>query len=126
MSDATPDTTPDTTSGSAPDATSTTRPDPMTWDEAGIERDGRAAWEELGFGPFEAALAHGDGFAPGFVSHYKAALDKTVKAWEQVGLATGEGLRWHQAGFSAREAQRRRAEGVDLETARRRRVGTYA
>jgi hypothetical protein len=122
MSDTDPEATPD----AASDATTIIRPDPMTWDEAGIERDGRAQWEELGFGPFEAALAHGDGFAPGFVSHYKAALDKTVEAWTQVGLATVEGLLWHQAGFSAREAQRCRAEGVDLETARRRRVGTYA
>ncbi len=120
------DTTSDTTSETTSDPTASAGPDPMTWDEAGIDRESRAAWEELGFGPFEAALAHGDGFAPGFVSHYRASLDKTVEAWEQVGLATAEGLLWHQAGFSAREAERCRADGVDLETARRRRVGAYA
>lgn len=108
--------------------TNTTTPttaETLSFEQLGIDSSTKADWEALGFGPFEAALARGDGFAPGFAGHYKALLVETARAWREAGLDSEEGLRWHQAGFSAPEAAQLKAQGVDVETARAKRVGVY-
>lgn len=94
-----------------------------SWESFGFEPEGAAGWVALGFGPFEAALAHGDGYTPMFAEHYVGPLRKIAASWLNAGLGTPDGLRWHFAGFTAREATRWRALAVDLETARRRRSG---
>jgi hypothetical protein len=78
-------------------------------------------WKRLGFDPFEAALAQGDGFTPAF--HYRRQLGTMADRWRRVGLNSVDGLRWHQAGFGVKEATRWRSLGVDVEAARGRRAG---
>ena len=75
-------------------------------------------WKSLDFGPFEAALAHGDGFTPLNAVHYRRQLLKTAESWRRIGLDSIEGLGWHRAGFGTKEAIRWRSRGVDIETAR--------
>jgi hypothetical protein len=78
----------------------------------------------LGFGPFGAALAHGDGFTPSFATHgYSHQLRKTADRWTRVGLDSAEGLRWHRAGFGIKEATRWRSRATDVESARNQRAG---
>ena len=81
-------------------------------------------WKKLGFDPFEAALAQGDGFPPAVAAHYRRQLRATADRWRRVGLDSADGLRWHRAGFGAKRAARWRQLGVDLEAARGRRNGS--
>ena len=76
------------------------------WDEFSISPADAPGWRTLGFSPFEAALAHGDGYTPMFATHYSRQLQRTAASWTRVGLGTPEGLRWHLAAFSAKEAIR--------------------
>jgi hypothetical protein len=39
-------------------------PDPENWEAFGVNSADVPQWQALGFGPFEAALTHGDGFTP--------------------------------------------------------------
>jgi hypothetical protein len=80
-------------------------------------------WKSLGFDPFEAALAQGDGFPPAVASHSRRQLLATAHRWRQVGLGSADGLRWHRAGFGVKEATRWRSLGVDVEAASARRAG---
>lgn len=88
------------------------------WEEFDIDPGGAEAWKAIGFGPFEAALAYGDGFAPGFAATYHHQLHQVADSWVRRGLDTAEGLRWHRAGFTADEADRYRGSGVELAVAR--------
>ena len=65
-------------------------------------------WKAISFGPFEAAMAHGDGFTPSSAVHYRHQLHKIARSWGHVGFSTTEGLRWHRAG---RFPPRRRCGG---------------
>lgn len=100
-------------------------PDPGdgVWDELGVPAAEVKGWKALGFEPFEAALANGDGFPPLSAGHYSRPLRKTAERLRRAGLDSAEGLRWHRAGFGATEAARWRSAGVDLDTAKRRRDG---
>lgn len=93
------------------------------WAELGVPTREVAHWKAQGFGPFEAALARGDGFTPLMVTHYRHQFLRTSRAWKRQGLDDGEGLRWHRAGFAVAEALRWRGRGVDVATARIRRDG---
>ncbi|HZU80765.1 MAG TPA: hypothetical protein VE991_12685 [Acidimicrobiales bacterium] len=93
------------------------------FEELGIDAKDAADWSDVGFGPFEAALAHGDGFTPSIIEHYRHQLERIARSWAEVGLDCAEGLQWHRAGFAAKEAASWRAQGVDVETARARRAG---
>jgi len=95
------------------------------WDEFGVARSEVTGWKAINFGPFEAAMAHGDGFTPSSAVHHRRQLHKVARSWEHVGLATTEGMRWHRAAFSANEAVRWRSRGCDMETARSRRAGYH-
>ena len=97
--------------------------DAASWEQLGVPLDKVPEWEAIGFGPFEAALAQGDGFTPLNVVHYRRQLQRVARSWTQKGLGTTEGLRWHRAGFSVREAMGWRRRGVDVDTARARRSG---
>lgn len=97
--------------------------DPALWEELGIDSGAIGAWEAIGFSPFEAALAHGDGYTPMMAVHYRRQLQKAARPWVQRGLDTLEGLHWHRAGFGVKEARRWRTSGVDVKTARDRRPG---
>ena len=103
------------------------KPDPARadWEALGVPLAEVTRWETLDFGPFEAALAHGDGFTPLSAVHYRRQLRKTADGWRRIGLATRSGLGWHRAGFGAKEATRWRSLGVDVDAARRRRDGYH-
>jgi hypothetical protein len=93
------------------------------WAALGVRGDDVGAWKAEGFGPFDAALAQGDGFTPAIVGPYRRQLRRVAPTWVRQGLGSLEGLRWHQAGFTAADAQRCRSQGVDIVTARIRRDG---
>jgi hypothetical protein len=93
------------------------------WAEFGFEPADACGWQALGFGPFEAAMAHGDGYTPMFATHYTGPLQEMAASWARVGLGNPEGLRWHLAGFAAKEAIRWRKLGTDVEAARTQRSG---
>jgi len=95
------------------------------WDEFGVGPSDVTGWQAISFDPFEAAMAHGDGFTPSSAVHYRHQLHKIARSWEHVSLATTEGLRWHRAAFSAKEAVRWRSRGCDMNTARARRAGYH-
>jgi len=94
------------------------------WEAFGIHPAQVAGWEALDFGPFEAAIAQGDGYTPQFAVDYRKLLRSTADRWKQEGSCSEEGVRWHQAGFSAKEAARWRSQGVDVEAARDRFPGS--
>lgn len=96
--------------------------DDHRWDDLGVHPEDVAEWKAQGFGPFEAAMAQGDGFTPSVVSHYRQQFLQVVGSWVREHLDSEEGLRWHRAGFAAKEAVRWRAEGMDVEAARARRA----
>jgi len=93
------------------------------WSNLGVRDDDIAGWKAEGFGPFDAALAQGDGFTPTIVGPYRRQLRRVARTWVRQGLGSLEGLVWHQAGFTAADAQRWRSQGVDVATARIRRDG---
>ena len=95
------------------------------WEEFGVDPSDVPGWKALGFGPFEASMAHGDGFTPTFAVDYRRQLSKTAASWTCAGLGTPEGLRWHRAGFAAKEATRWRSLGVDVDAARALRAGYH-
>jgi hypothetical protein len=97
--------------------------DDDVWEVFGVPPAEVARWKALNFEPFEAALAHGDGFTPTAAVHYSRQLRKTADSWRRTGLNSVEGLHWHRAGFGPKEAIRWRSDRVDVETARRRRDG---
>lgn len=94
-----------------------------SWETLQVPLTEVAAWTALGFGPFGAAMARGDGFTPSFAVHYRRQLCHTIDSWTRACLDSTEGLRWHRAGFSAKEATRWRSLGVDVNRARSRRDG---
>lgn len=96
---------------------------PEDWEVFGVRPTQVEGWKSLGFEPFEAALAQGDGYTPAFAVDYRQHLQVTATWWTRVGLASVEGLRWHRAGFGAKEAARWRLLGVDVEAARGQRAG---
>jgi hypothetical protein len=96
-------------------------PEQEDWEEFGFEPAEVPGWIALGFGPFDAAMAHADGYTPMFAAHYTGPLQKMAAFWTRVGLGTPEGLRWHTAGFAPKEAIRWRTLGVDVDAARTRR-----
>ncbi len=96
---------------------------PEDWEAFGVRPIQVEGWKSLGFGPFEAAMAQGDGYTPTFALDYRRQLQVTATWWTRVGLASTEGLRWHRAGFGAKEAARWRSLGVDVEAARGQRAG---
>lgn len=93
------------------------------WEELGIDGAAVGAWDAIGFSPFEAALAHGDGYTPMMAVHSSRRLKRAARPWAQRGLDTLEGLHWHRAGFGVKEAMRWRTRGVDVKTARDHRPG---
>jgi hypothetical protein len=93
------------------------------WSDLGVRSEAVDGWKANGFGPFEAALAQGDGFTPATVAPYRRQLCRIARAWVRQGLDASEGLRWHEAGFSAGDALRWRSQGIDLATARTLRDG---
>lgn len=93
-------------------------PESETWAEFEIPQLEIKGWKTAGLSPFEAALAHGDGFTPLIALHYRRQLRKTAAAWQRVDLDTKEGLFWHRAGFTAKEAVKWRDAGVSLAAAR--------
>lgn len=98
-------------------------PEVHRFEDLGIDAKEAAEWRAAGFGPFEAALAHGDGFTASIAVHYRHQLKQTARSWAREGLDSEEGLGWHRAGFTAKDAARWRAKGADVETARSRRSG---
>ena len=100
-----------------------TEPELDRWETLGIDPPAVGAWEAIGFGPFEGAMAHGDGFTPLGAVPYRHQLKRTARRWARSGFDSSEGLRWHRAGFSVRDALRWRSLGIDVETARSRRAG---
>jgi len=108
-------------------------PDSEAWAELEVPQREIEGWKSAGLSPFEAALAHGDGFTPLIAVHFRRQLRKTSAAWQRVGLDTKEGLSWHRAGFTAKEAVTWRDAGVSLDAARasqdgynKHSVGTHA
>lgn len=93
------------------------------WEEFSIPPAEVEGWKALDFGPFEAALAHGDGFTPLNAIHSYRQLAKRAAGWRRVGMDSVEGVAWHRAGFGVKEAVRWNLAGVDVQTARRRRDG---
>ncbi len=93
------------------------------WSDLGVPSDDIAEWRAHGFGPFESALARGDGFTPVTAMHCRRQIRRTARTWVNQGLDSLEGLRWHQAGLTATDASRWRSQGVDVATARTRRDG---
>ncbi len=93
------------------------------WEELGVDAGEAAAGQAIGFGPFEAALAAGDGFTPSFAAHYRAQLRRTAQAWLRSGMGEVEALGWHRAGFGVGEALRWRARGAYPQEAARRAAG---
>lgn len=93
------------------------------WIDLGVHAKDVAAWKAEGFGPFDAALAQGDGFTPTIVRPYRRQLQRVARTWVRQGLDSLEGLHWHQAGFTAADAQRWMSQGVDVATTRIRRDG---
>ncbi len=93
------------------------------WVDLGVHAEDVAAWKAEEFGPFDAALAQGDGFTPLIAIHYRRQLRRITRTWVRQGLSSLEGQRWHQAGFAAADALRWRAQGVAVVTARIRRDG---
>ena len=87
------------------------------WEAFGIRDGSVEGWRALGFGPFEAALAQGDGYGPESVRHVATRLQQLAGVWRHVGMASAEGLRWHRAGFDAKEAARLQDRGIPLERA---------
>lgn len=75
-------------------------------------------WGEAGFDPFEAALAHADGFTAAMAVHYRSGLRRVAEGWRAAGLADAEGLRWHMAGFSSGAARHWRDRGKTLDEVR--------
>ena len=98
-------------------------PEPEPWEAFGVDPAHMAGWDTLGFDPFEAAMAQGDGFTPGFAVHYRRQLGATADRWRRVDLDSLDGLHWHRAGFDPKEATRWRSLGVDVEAARNQRAG---
>lgn len=90
---------------------------PEQWAAFGVRQDAVDGWKAIGFGPFEAALAQGDGYGPGSARHIGKKLQDLARGWRHVGMASAEGLRWHRAGFEAKEAARLQDLGVPLEQA---------
>ena len=93
------------------------------WIDLGVHAKDVAAWKAEGFGPFDAAMAQGDGITPTIAGPYRHQLRRTARRWVRQGLGSLEGPVWHQAGFTAADAQRWRSQGVDVATARIRRDG---
>ena len=91
--------------------------DPENWGAFGVHPAQVAGWEMLGFDPFEAAMAQGDGFTPAIADHYLRQLRTTADRWKQVGLDSRDGLHWHQAGFNVKETLRFRATNHDVSSA---------
>ena len=91
---------------------------PEDWEAFSIHSAHVAGWKALGFDPFEAAIAQGDGYTPLFAVDYRNQLRSTADRWKREGLPSEEALRWHQAGFGAKEATRWRSQGFDVEAAR--------
>lgn len=91
-----------------------------SWDDLAVPANEVGEWKAIGFGPFQAALAHGDGFTPLIASHhvYQHQFARTTAAWRRRGVSPSEAIRWHRAGFAATEAARCQAAGVSLEAAR--------
>lgn len=87
------------------------------WERLGVRAETVERWRALGFGPFEAALAQGDGYGPESARHVAKDLRGLARTWGRVALAPAEGLRWHRAGFAAREAARFEDRGIPLERA---------
>lgn len=87
------------------------------WEAFGVRDDTVDGWKALGFGPFEAAMAQGDGYGPESARHFGRTLQDLAHTWRLMGLASAEGLRWHRAGFEAKEAARLQDQGVPLERA---------
>jgi hypothetical protein len=94
-----------------------TEPTGPGYEDLGVPKAQVARWQELGFGPFEAALAHADGFTPASAPGVRHLLAETAERWAAVGLASAEGLAWHRAGFPPAEARRLLDAGVSLEEA---------
>ena len=94
-----------------------------SWEDFGINPSEVPGWKAVGFGPFKASMAHGDGFTPTFAVHDGRQLGQMAASWTRVGLGTPEGLRWHRAGFTAKEAKHWRSLGVDVQVAKARRTG---
>ena len=65
-------------------------PEQENWEEFGFEPAEVPGWIALGFGPFEAAMAHADGYTPMFAAHYTGPLQKMAAFWTRVGLGTPE------------------------------------
>ncbi|MGH9029101.1 MAG: hypothetical protein ACRDV4_05750 [Acidimicrobiales bacterium] len=93
------------------------------WQELRVEATQVEHWKAIGFGPFEAAIAQGDGFTPFMAVHHRHQLQRIARSWVRRGLGTAEALRWHRAGFTAKETKRWRSSGFEVETARARRAG---
>lgn len=87
------------------------------WEAFGVRAETVDGWKALGFGPFEAALAQGDGYGPQSARHVGKQLRDLARSWRHVGLASAEGLRWHRAGLEAREAARLQDQGVAVDRA---------
>jgi hypothetical protein len=98
-----------------------TTPGP-TYEDLGVPKEQVARWQAAGFGPFEAALAHADGFTPQTALGVRHQLQETARRWAAVGLADAEGLAWHRGGFTPQEARRLLDAGMDLERAWRERT----
>lgn len=88
------------------------------WGEMGVPPDDVEGWQQLGFGPFEAALAQGDGYTAFNSVHSRHQLLKTAAGWRNIGLDNAEGRRWHRAGFAPRQVSKYLQDGVTLEMAR--------
>lgn len=87
------------------------------WEAFGVRAEAVDGWKALAFGPFEAALAQGDGYGPESARHAARQLRDLARSWRHVGLASAEGLRWHRAGLEAREAARLQDQGVTVDRA---------
>lgn len=94
------------------------RDEDTLWVDLGVHAKDAGAWAAKGFGPFDAALAQGDGFTPQTVGPYRRQLRRVAHTWVRQGLGSLEGLRWHQGGFSAADAQWWRSQSADVATAR--------
>ena len=62
-------------------------PRPENWEVSGVDPAHVAAeWKKLGFDPFEAAMAQGDGFTPAFRSSLSSAIAQDGRLLESGGL----------------------------------------
>jgi hypothetical protein len=92
----------------------------QAWETVGVPAGEVGQWNAIGFGPFQAALARGDGFTPLIAGHwvYQHQFTRTEAVWRRSAIPPAESLRWHRAGFAPKQAATYRAAGVDLNTAR--------